>query len=68
MIPVWRKRPADSFPRRISSHYKSWRLTGLFVFCGLLYTVGFVFRCLGAWDYGDLIKYILSICLTFAAP
>ncbi|KXJ89464.1 hypothetical protein Micbo1qcDRAFT_184617 [Microdochium bolleyi] len=51
-----------------SYHYKSWRLTGLFVVCGLLYTVGFVFRCLGAWDYGDLIKYIVSICLTFAAP
>ncbi|KAH7018320.1 uncharacterized protein B0I36DRAFT_377578 [Microdochium trichocladiopsis] len=51
-----------------SYHYKSWRLTGLFAFCGLLYTVGFIFRCLGAWDYDDLIKYIVSICLTFAAP
>ncbi|KAL7619981.1 hypothetical protein AAE478_010529 [Parahypoxylon ruwenzoriense] len=49
-------------------HYKSWRLTGLYVFCSLLFVVGFIFRELGAFDYTDLIKYIVSICLCYAAP
>ncbi|KAH6614725.1 hypothetical protein B0J18DRAFT_306392 [Chaetomium sp. MPI-SDFR-AT-0129] len=49
-------------------HYKSWRLTGLYVFCALLFTVGFVIRELGAFDYEDLIKFIISTCLIYAAP
>ncbi|KAH6649597.1 hypothetical protein F5144DRAFT_542762 [Chaetomium tenue] len=49
-------------------HYKSWRLTGLYVFCALLFTVGFIIREAGAFDYGDLIKYIVSTCLIYAAP
>ncbi|GAB1317235.1 hypothetical protein MFIFM68171_07445 [Madurella fahalii] len=49
-------------------HYQSWRLTGLYVFCALLFTVGFVVREIGAFDYEHLIKYIVSICLIYAAP
>ncbi|KAK3305548.1 uncharacterized protein B0T15DRAFT_532676 [Chaetomium strumarium] len=48
--------------------YKSWRLTGLYVFCAILFTVGFIIREMGAFDYEDLIKYIVSICLIYAAP
>ncbi|KAK3301532.1 uncharacterized protein B0H64DRAFT_41227 [Chaetomium fimeti] len=48
--------------------YKSWRLTGLYVFCALLFTVGFVIREIGAFDYDDLIKFIASTCLIYAAP
>lgn len=51
-----------------TSHYKSWKLTGLYVFCAILFTGGFITRVLGAFDYGDLIKYIVSLCLTYAAP
>ena len=50
------------------SHYKSWRLTGLYVFCAVLFTAGFVVRELGAFDYSNLIKYIVSTCLIYSAP
>ncbi|KAI1080270.1 RTA1 like protein-domain-containing protein [Whalleya microplaca] len=49
-------------------HYKSWRLTGLYVFCALVFVAGFIARELGAFDYKDLVKYIVSICLCYAAP
>ncbi|KAK5653529.1 hypothetical protein OQA88_8788 [Cercophora sp. LCS_1] len=49
-------------------HYQSWRITGLYVFCAILFTAGFIVRELGAFDYTDLIKYIVSICLVYAAP
>ncbi|KAI1194321.1 RTA1 like protein-domain-containing protein [Nemania serpens] len=49
-------------------HYHSWRLTGLYVFCSALFLGGFIARVLGAFDYTDIIKYIVSIVLTYAAP
>ncbi|KAI1340677.1 RTA1 like protein-domain-containing protein [Xylariaceae sp. FL0016] len=49
-------------------HYKSWRLTGLYVFCALIFLVGFVFREIGAFHYDNLVVYIVSICLCYAAP
>lgn len=48
--------------------YKCWRLTGLYVFCSFIFVAGFIVRELGAFDYKDLIKYIVSICLVYAAP
>ncbi|KAK4642028.1 hypothetical protein QC761_506110 [Podospora bellae-mahoneyi] len=45
-------------------HYKSWRLTGLYVFCAVLFAGGFV----GAFDYTNLVKYIVSVCLIYGAP
>ena len=52
----------------LHSQYKSWRLTGLYVFCAVLFTAGFIVRVLGAFDYKHLIKYIISTCLIYAAP
>ncbi|KAI1419184.1 RTA1 like protein-domain-containing protein [Xylaria sp. FL1777] len=49
-------------------HYHSWRLTGLYVFCSLLFVGGFIARILGAFDNKNIIKYIVSIVLTYAAP
>ncbi|KAI0443079.1 RTA1 like protein-domain-containing protein [Xylaria telfairii] len=49
-------------------HYHSWRLTGLYIFCSLLFTGGFIARILGSFDTGNIIKYILSIVLSYAAP
>ncbi|KAL2024755.1 hypothetical protein VTK56DRAFT_5576 [Thermocarpiscus australiensis] len=49
-------------------HYKSWRLTGLYVFCAALFTAGFIVREMGAFDYENLVKYIISIVLIYAAP
>ncbi|KAK1753520.1 RTA1 like protein-domain-containing protein [Echria macrotheca] len=49
-------------------HYNSWKITGLYVFCSMLFVGGFIVRELGAFDYGDLIKYIVTICLVYAAP
>ncbi|KAK4156827.1 protein RTA1 [Chaetomidium leptoderma] len=49
-------------------HYKSWRLTGLYVFCAVLFTGGFIARELGAFDYKDLIKFIVSQVLIYSAP
>ncbi|KAI1120508.1 RTA1 like protein-domain-containing protein [Nemania abortiva] len=49
-------------------HYHSWRLTGLYVFCSTLFVGGFIARILGAFDYDNVIKYIVSIVLSYAAP
>ncbi|KAK3384802.1 RTA1 like protein-domain-containing protein [Podospora didyma] len=49
-------------------HFKSWRLTGLYVFCAAIFTAGFIVREMGAYDYQNLVKYIVSICLIYAAP
>ncbi|KAM7197170.1 hypothetical protein V8F20_006719 [Naviculisporaceae sp. PSN 640] len=49
-------------------HYQSWRLTGLYVFCAMLFTAGFIVREMGAFDYSHLIKFIVTICLVYAAP
>ncbi|GAW24776.1 hypothetical protein ANO14919_143700 [Xylariales sp. No.14919] len=49
-------------------HYHSWRLTGLYAFCSLLFIGGFIARVLGAFDDRNIIKYIVSIVLTYAAP
>lgn len=52
----------------LPSQYKSWRLTGLYVFCAVLFTAGFIVRVMGAFDYKHLIKFIVSTCLIYAAP
>ncbi|KAI0876781.1 hypothetical protein GGS24DRAFT_450316 [Hypoxylon argillaceum] len=49
-------------------HYHSWRLTGLYVLCSALFVGGFITRALGAFDYENIIKYIVSIVLSYAAP
>ncbi|KAI1207754.1 uncharacterized protein F4807DRAFT_468994 [Annulohypoxylon truncatum] len=49
-------------------HYKSWRLTGLYFACSLLFVAGFIARVLGAFDYTKLIYYVVSTCLIYAAP
>jgi hypothetical protein len=51
-----------------ATRYKSWRLTGFLIFASLLFVVGFAFRIYGAFHYDNLIVYIVSICLCFAAP
>ncbi|KAI0382611.1 RTA1 like protein-domain-containing protein [Hypomontagnella monticulosa] len=51
-----------------AAHYKSWKLTGLYVFCAFLFVGGFILRGLGAFDYKKIIYYIVSICLVYAAP
>jgi hypothetical protein len=38
------------------------------VFCSLLFTAGFITRVLGAFDNENIIKYIVSIVLSYAAP
>ena len=52
----------------VPSHYKSWRLTGLYIACAVLFTAGFIVRVMGAYDYSDVIKFIVTICLVYAAP
>ncbi|KAL2127853.1 hypothetical protein VTI74DRAFT_10085 [Chaetomium olivicolor] len=49
-------------------HYNSWRLTGLYVVCSVFFTGGFIVREMGAFDYENLVKYIISTCLIYAAP
>ncbi|KAK0714355.1 hypothetical protein B0T21DRAFT_296896, partial [Apiosordaria backusii] len=43
------------------SHYKSWRLTGLYVFCAVLFAAGFVVRAWGAFDYTNLVNPVLEL-------
>ncbi|KAK0724825.1 hypothetical protein B0H67DRAFT_598308 [Lasiosphaeris hirsuta] len=49
-------------------HYKCWRITGFYVVCAVFFTAGFIVRELGAFQYNNLIKFIVSICLIYAAP
>ncbi|KAI1430686.1 RTA1 like protein-domain-containing protein [Xylaria sp. CBS 124048] len=49
-------------------HYRSWRLTSLFVICAIFYTGGFITRVLGAFDCTNIVKYIVSVVLSYAAP
>ncbi|OAA56956.1 RTA-like protein [Niveomyces insectorum RCEF 264] len=48
--------------------YRSWRLTGLYVFCCTLFTAGFVVREVGAFAYTNVNVYIATVCLVYAAP
>lgn len=43
-------------------------MTGIFAFCAALFTGGFITRELAAFDFGNLIKLIVSVCLIYAAP
>ena len=58
----------DSIKLTLGRRYNSWRITGIYVFCSVLFTAGFIVREIGAFDYTDLIVYIVSICLIYAAP
>ncbi|KAK3936885.1 RTA1 domain-protein [Diplogelasinospora grovesii] len=48
--------------------YKSWRLTGFYIVCAVCFTGGFIVREMGAFDMGNLVKYIIQMCLVYAAP
>lgn len=49
-------------------HYKSWRLTGLYVLAPIVFSAGYVVRELGAFDYTNVPKYIATICLVYIPP
>ncbi|OTA65917.1 hypothetical protein K449DRAFT_297963, partial [Hypoxylon sp. EC38] len=51
-----------------ATHYKSWKLTGFYALCGALFAAGFIVRELGAFDYTNLIYYIVSSCLVYFSP
>ncbi|KAG7135839.1 hypothetical protein HYQ45_018884 [Verticillium longisporum] len=51
-----------------AGHYKFFKVTGLFVFCNLLFVAGFALRIYGAWHYDNLAPCIASICLVYASP
>ncbi|KAL0936713.1 RTA1 domain-containing protein [Colletotrichum truncatum] len=51
-----------------TSHYKFFKVTGLFSFCCLLFTAGFALRIYGSYHYDDLNPFIASVCLIYAAP
>ena len=50
------------------SHYKSWRVTGYYPFCGALFTAGFAARVYGAFNYDEIPPYLTSTILIYASP
>ncbi|KAF6812553.1 RTA1 domain-containing protein [Colletotrichum sojae] len=52
----------------LASHYKFFKVTGLFSFCCLLFTAGFALRIYGSYHYDHLDPFIASVCLVYAAP
>ena len=45
------------------------RVTWLFIACGLIYVVGFGLRILGGFGFdGNLIVFIISVCLIYIVP
>lgn len=51
-----------------SIRYRSFKLTPLYPFCGLLFTAGFAVRAYGSYHYDNLDAYIASLCLIYFAP
>ncbi|TPX09583.1 uncharacterized protein E0L32_009184 [Thyridium curvatum] len=51
-----------------SLHYKSWKLTGLYVFTSTIFAAGFIMREIGAFNYESIEIYIASIVLVFVSP
>lgn len=51
-----------------SRHYKCWRTTGILSWAAILFTAGFIAREMAAFDYGNLTKLIVSVCLVYMAP
>ncbi|CAK7244940.1 MAG: hypothetical protein STHCBS139747_006506 [Sporothrix thermara] len=49
-------------------HYKSWRLTGLYVFANTLFTAGYIVREVGAFNYDNVSLYLATVVLVYAAP
>lgn len=52
----------------LGSRYKSWRVTGVLVTATTLFTAGFITREIAGFDYGNLVKLIVSSCLVYGAP
>lgn len=48
--------------------HKAFRMTGLYPFCGLLFTVGFSIRSYDAFDYTNISTYIASTTFIYCAP
>ncbi|CAI4219564.1 unnamed protein product [Parascedosporium putredinis] len=51
-----------------SHRYKSFKVTGLLPFCGLLFVVGFAVRSYGAFNFTNVDVYIASIVLIYMSP
>jgi len=50
------------------SKYKSFKLTGLLLFCCLVFTVGFSLREYGAFNYDNVNIYLASTLLIYTSP
>ncbi|KAF2134985.1 hypothetical protein P153DRAFT_362688 [Dothidotthia symphoricarpi CBS 119687] len=48
--------------------YKAFKVTGLYPFCALLFTVGFAIRSYDAFDYENINTYLASTIFIYAAP
>ncbi|EOO02538.1 putative rta1 domain protein [Phaeoacremonium minimum UCRPA7] len=49
-------------------HYKCWKLMGVYTFCALLFTSGFILREIGTFNYDNLDIFLSSTVLIYAAP
>jgi hypothetical protein len=52
----------------VISHYKCWKVTGIFPWAALIFTAGYVLREVGAFNYGSLDIFISSLVMLYAAP
>ena len=52
----------------MTSTYRSWKITSLYPFTGLIFTAGFACRSYGAYHFEDIPVYIASQCLIYMAP
>jgi hypothetical protein len=52
----------------VASHYKCWKVTGIFPWAALIFTAGYALREVGAFHYGNLNIYISSLVMLYAAP
>lgn len=50
------------------SRYKSWKVTAILVFSTLLFVIGYIFREIGAFHFGNVDIYIVSLVFIYVAP
>ncbi|PMD42339.1 hypothetical protein L207DRAFT_632118 [Hyaloscypha variabilis F] len=49
-------------------HYKCWKVTGILPWSALIFVVGYTFREYGAFHFGNIDVFIVSLVFIYAAP
>jgi hypothetical protein len=51
----------------LHSHFQAWKFTGSIAFATAIFVAGYVYREIGAYNYTNIIDYVVSLCLVYGA-